>query len=536
MMSRGWVSLAVLIAASVLRAEEYPLSPEMALLERDTASADYRATLPPMLVTDLAAEWQRAVNPDDAMNFAEGHGGIDKVLADSRLKAAYERRDRIGKNFLAVMRGEYERRKLKAPFDQEGAVTLTAPKGSGRSVAGAGDLSVVHPNDEAAHQWYRFRGPSGQGTVDDPNVPIRWSATENIVWKTRLPGRGNSSPVIWNDRIFLTFADDKGTVRSMLCVDRDSGQVRWRRDLKVETIERMVRDKNGFASATPAVDGKQAYVFFGNLGVVCFDFEGNQKWRTDLGKFDGTWGPGASTILYKDLVILNQDQSRPSASLTVALDRNNGSVVWREDRPASMGWCTPMVFSVAEAGRDEMIFASNERLLGVDPATGKGLWSCAGPTREPIPSVVMGNGLIFGTSGRNGPTLAVRPGGEGDVTGSRLVWSVLRGGPHVPSPALAAGRIFLINDHGILTCLDATSGATILQRRMGGKFSASPIVAGNRIYLSNEDGLTTVIRTDGDLDVVAENKLGEPILASFATADGRFFIRAPQTLYCVGGK
>lgn len=531
-----WGLIHILFAGLIAAAsgDDIALSPEMVLLERDAASPAYAATLQPMLTTDLAAEWQRAVNPDDAESFAARHGGIEKVLADSGLRAAYEKRDRIVKDFLSVMRREYERRKLKVPFDDANAVTLKAPKGSGQRPGDSGDISVVHPNEAAAAQWYRFRGPTGQGAVEGP-IPLRWGATSNIFWKTELSGRGNSSPVIWNDRIFLTCADEPGHSRSVVCADRATGRIIWERPLKVDVIERMVRDKNGFASATPTVDGEQVYAFLGNAGIVCFDLEGHEKWRTDLGRFDGTWGPGASTVLYRDLVILNQDQSKPSSSFCVALDRKSGRVVWREDRGPSMGWCTPIIYSVASARRDEMIFASNEMLYSANPLTGKIFWRCEGPTREPIASVVMGDGLIFSTSGRNGPTLAVRPGGEGDVTASRLVWSVLRNGPHVPSPALAGKRLFLINDHGILTCLDATSGATLHQRRLKGKFSSSPIVAGELVYFSNEDGRTTVIKAN-DFEVVAENELGEPMLASFAAAGGQLFTRSPKTLYCIGAR
>lgn len=487
-----------------------------------------------MLVTDLAAEWQRAVNPDDAPSFASRHGGIDGVFRDPGLRAGYQRREQITKDFLSLMRQEYQRRKLKAPFDEAGAVTMTAPKASSRQLPIGGGVSVVHPNADAARQWYRFRGPTGQGTVEGAAIPLHWGPASNICWKTELPGRGNSSPVIWGDRIFLTCADEKGVSRSVVCADRTTGGIAWERRFDVAVLERMVRDKNGFASSTPAVDGERVYVFLGNAGVICLDFEGNQKWQADLGRFDGTWGPGASPILYRGLVILNQDQSKPSSSFCVALDRDTGRVIWRSDRAASMGWCTPMVFAIKGAGRDEMIFASAEMLFAVDPATGRALWNCGGPTREPIPAVVTGNGLIYCTSGRNGPTLAVRPGGSGDVTDSMLVWSALRNGPHVPSPALVGHRLLLVNDHGILTCLDALTGATLHQRRLGGKFSSSPIVSGDLVYFTNEDGVTTVIRAEGSFEAVAENELGEPVLASFAAADGRLFIRSPKTLYCIG--
>jgi outer membrane protein assembly factor BamB len=501
----------------------------MQLLERDIQSAEYRASLREMLITELAAEWQRAVNPDDADSFAKSHGGVDAVKKRTDLRQAYERRDRIVTQFLALMRDEYARRKQKAPFD-EGTTALEVPKGKGRA-PGAATIEMVHPVAAAARQWYRWRGPTGQGNVSQAAPLLRWSPTENVVWKTRIPDQGNSSPVIWENHIFLTSATPNGRSRSVLCVSRADGRVVWQRSVPVAKIERMIRDKNGYASATPVTDGKRVWSFLGNAGIVCLDFEGNLLWRTDLGSFDGTWGPGASPVLYDRLVILVQDQSEPS-SLAVALDKNTGKIKWRRTREAAMGWCTPVVLRIN--GRDELIFTSNRRLIGCDPRTGDELWFCGGPTHEPIPSIVTGAGMIFCSSGRNGPTLAVRPGGSGDIGETHLVWSAIRGGPHVPSPVYVAGFIYLVSDRGILSCLDAETGRTVYQKRLDGVYSASPIATPEYVYFTNEAGETRIVPVGREFNVFAANPLNEPVLASLAVHDGRIFARSANHLWCLG--
>lgn len=506
--------------------EQHPLSPEMALLERDTQSAEYRASLKEMLSTELAAEWQRAVNPDDAASFAEKHGGLAKIHKDAALRSAYQRREKIAAAFLGLMRDEYSRRKLKAPFDH-GTAALSVPKGRGTAHEIA-SIEFVHPNAQAANEWYRWRGPTGQGDADANRPLLRWGPTENVVWKTPIPMQGNSSPVIWHNRIFLSSATDDGKRRAVLCIDRESGKLVWQRDLAVNKIERMIRDKNGYASATPTTDGQRVYAFLGNAGMVCFDFDGHEIWRADLGAFDGMWGPGASPVQYQNLIILVQDQSEPR-SLAIALDKQFGKIVWRKERERAMGWCTPVVLRIN--GRDELIFTSNRRLVSCDPRTGEEFWFCNGPTHEPIPSIVAGNGLLFCTSGRNGPTLAVRPGGSGDVTGSHLVWSAIRGGPHVPCPVLAGGLVYLVSDRGILSCFDADTGETVYQKRLDGIYSASPVVAGNFVYCSNEAGQTHIVRIGREFRIEAVNSLGEPMLASLAVYKGDIFARTTQHLW-----
>lgn len=511
--------------------EEYPLSPEMVLLERDAGTDEYQVILRDMIPTELAAEWQRAVNPDDAESFAKSHGGREKVLRDRALNAAYEQRRKITSNFLAVMRAEYERRGQKAPFDQ-GQAAMKVPAARG-TAAQEVTIEPIHPSAAAAGQWYRWRGPSGQGNTSlakDDEIPLQWSDKENILWKAELLGNGNSSPVLWEDRIFVTTSSEDGKTRSLVCLNKQDGNLSWKRDVPVKVLEKSVIAKNGHASSTPTTDGERVFAFLGNAGMVAWDLDGTLLWKADLGTFDGMHGPGASPVLYDDLAILVQDQN--NASLSIALEKKTGRVRWRQDRPGCMGWCTPVVLRVD--GRDELLYSSDSRLVSLDPATGKELWSCEGPTREPVPSIVFGKGLIYCTSGRNGPTLAVVPGGGGDVTSSHLVWTAARGGPHVPSPVLVDSLLYLVNDRGILTCLDALTGETVYQKRLNGKFSASPIAIADRLYLASEEGPTYIIQTGRKFEIAATNDLGEPLLASLALQDGILFARTPSAVWAIG--
>lgn len=512
------------------KADAYPLSPEMTLIERDIRSPEYVKILEDMIPTELAAEWQRAVNPDDATSFAMQHGGLKKVQADPALRAAYDQRQQIVTAFLDIVRNEYRRRMMVAPFDK-GADAMKVPTAAGKA-SGAAKIEVVHATPEAAGQWYRWRGANGQGIAHSDKPPLHWSADKNVVWKAKLPGVGNSSPVLWGEHIYLTSSTAEGETRSVLCLDL-AGKLVWQQDFTVPKMERKVRDKNGFASATVCTDGDAVFAFLGNIGIVCIGCDGALRWKQEVGSFDGTWGPAASPMLYKESVILVQDQ-HPGPSIRIALDKATGKEVWRSDDDGSMGWCTPVTLRID--GRDVMIYSSNERLIACDPSTGKELWFCEGVTREPVPSIITGNGLIYCTSGRNGPTIAVQPGGSGNVTKTHLVWSVVRGGPHVPSPVLAADRIFLINDRGILSCLNALTGETVYQKRLQGKFSASPLAVGPYLYVPSEEGVTYVLRVAGDYELVSENDLGEPILASFALVNDRLYIRTPSTLYCIEEK
>jgi outer membrane protein assembly factor BamB len=351
------------------------------------------------------------------------------------------------------------------------------------------------------------------------------------VWRVKVPGVGNSSPVVWGDHLFLTSSDANGTKRFVHCFSRTDGNLRWTRHAPPRPPEPGVREKNGYASATPVTDGERVICFLGSCGLVCYDFAGDLRWHYDALTVKTTHGTGSSPLLYKHLVILAQDQNRTD-SIFLALDKRTGKKAWEGKRPRAMTWTTPVVVRVGD--HDELVLAGAETVRGYDPASGKELWSLRGPTQEVIPALVVGNDLLYSASGRNGPTLGLRPGGSGDVTATHLVWRAVRGGPHVPTPVLVNGRLYTANDTGILSCLDAATGKLLYQERLEDQFSASPVVAGELLYFPGESGITYVVRAGDTPVVVSRNDLGAPILASPAVVDGRLYMRTAEELVCIG--
>lgn len=512
--------------------EKYPLGDDLRILSADTQSPEYHKLVEGMNGPDLDAEWRRVETRDNADRFLRDHGGKEKVLADAELKAAYERRLKIRDDYLALMRSNYRRQKRPAPFDAGQQAEAGGVK-TGAKIS-AERLSLVYPSPGSETHWPRFRGPTGQGNTLDSSKyswPLRWSKNEGIVWKAEIPGDGNSSPVIWGNKLFLTSSGPEGKQRAIHCLQLESGALLWTFTLPEHAIEPQVREKNGFASSTPVVDGERVIVYFGSGGLVCCDFAGKHLWTHETPNFSSTWGSAASPLLFENLVILIHDQNK-SAPLCVALDKTTGKLVWQRERPKAMGWCTPVVVRTSQ--RVELLYAGGETLKGYDPRTGEELWTLSGPTREVVPTVVIGPELVYSASGRQGPTLAVAPGGSGDVTESRVAWTAIRGGPHVPSPTLVGDRLFVVNDFGIASCLNAQTGEFLWQDRIRDKFSASGVEAGGHLYFPSETGVTYVLKAADQFEIVAQNDLGAPILASPAALAGRLYLRAGRTLYCIG--
>jgi outer membrane protein assembly factor BamB len=537
-MKRALPLLLVVLPTCILLADEidkkYPLDTPLRILAEDLENPRYRELVTKkMLTTDLDAEWQRAATADNPESFLEKHGGKDKVFADPDLKAAYERRVEIRKRYLDLMREGYARYKKTAPFDQgkkvDPSTTITkTPAGSGAALAPILSAAGAEKN------WPGFRGPTGQGLTGLSELPTVWDKEgKNIVWRVKVPLAGNSSPVIWGDRIFLTGSAAKGEKRSLMCFERSTGKLLWTREAPATEVEPGVRDKNGFASATPVTDGERVVVFLGSCGILCWDFDGKLLWHYDKAKFNLTHGTGSSPVLYKDKVLFVHDQNKVD-SVFIALDKKTGNLLWQQKRPKAMTWSSPTLVRVGD--HDEFIFAGAEKVVGYDPDTGKELWSLDGPTYEVIPVVIAGKDLLYSASGRNGPVIALRPGGKGDVTETHLVWKTARGGPHVPSPIYLDGRLYFANDTGILTCLDGTDGKLIWQTRLPANFSASPIEAGGLLYFPSEAGITFVVKAGDRYRLVAQNDLGSPILASPAVAGGQIFLRTEEELVCIGKK
>lgn len=402
-----------------------------------------------------------------------------------------------------------------------------------RPLAQAGAVAMVAAQGEAARYWTRWRGPSGQGLVSGTGYPDTWSSTRNIAWRTSVPGTGNSSPVIWRDRVFLTTAYDRGARRSVLAYNRADGRQLWETFVPAQGVT--AHQKNGYASSTPVTDGERIYASFGNV-LVALNLDGTVLWTRDLGVGRPYHGPAGSPLLYGDRVILYQDQS-PNAFIA-AFDVRSGQQIWRTAREATVGWGTPVAVRVGT--RVEIVVSGQYRVQAYDPDTGKELWRCNGLTMEVIPTPVVGHGFVFASSGRAGPTLAIRPGGSGDVTDSRLGWSSQRGSPFVPSALLYEGLLYTVNDMAsIVTAVDAATGRSMWQGRLGVAqregFSSSPVAVDGKLFFTNDEGETFVLRAGPTFELLHVNSMGERTLASPALVDGRWYVRTARHLVAIGG-
>jgi outer membrane protein assembly factor BamB len=402
--------------------------------------------------------------------------------------------------------------------------------------AAPADVRIIEAAGDGAKYWPRWRGPSGQGLVAAGQYTDTWSA-KTAQWRVTVPGRGNSSPIVWGDRLFLTTAYGNGERLSMLAYARADGKKLWETVIPQNGAE-YVHYKNGYASATPATDGQLIYASFGRHGLFAFDFNGTIVWQHKFGRLENYHGPAGSPVLYKDRVFIFQDvEPAPGQSAFVgAFDKRTGKPIWITPRRETVGWGTAVVINTGE--RDELIVSSQYRTAAYDPDTGKELWTVRGNTYEVIPTPVVGHGLLFVSSGRAGPTIAIRPGGSGDVTASHVAWSSPRGSPFVPSGIVVGDLLYLINDmQSILTVYEAATGKLAYQDRLGMAmregFSASPVHVNGKIFFTNDEGQTFVVEAGRQFKLLHVNELGEQTLASPALVDGTWYWRTASSLRAI---
>ena len=407
-------------------------------------------------------------------------------------------------------------------------------------VLSVGQLSVQ------AENWPRFRGPTGQGVSSETGVPLHWSATENIAWKTAIPGAGWSSPVVFGDNVFVTSTTDEGKSCHVLCVDRRTGKIRW--NTKVfEQVPRFKREDNSYATPTPTTDGERVYAVFSSGGIAAVDLEGHVVWTNHDISFFSQHGLGASPILCDDLLVMPFDGSSDGeddklgfkkpwdGAVLLALDKQSGEVRWRGSRGLSrLAHVTPNV--LRQDGKVQLVSAAGDAIQGHDPATGKLLWTVYSQGEGVAPSIVLGDGLVYTCSGFEAPTIrVVRPNGSGDVTKTHIAWEQIQGVPALASLLLVDRWVYAVTDAGVLNCFDAQSGEPIWKKRIGGKHSASPILAEGRIYfLSEPDGEAIVLEAGPEYKEIARNTLGELCKASMAVSQGNIFIRSEHNLFCFG--
>ena len=398
-------------------------------------------------------------------------------------------------------------------------------------------VRLVPVEGEAAKYWTRWRGPSGQGHVSGTNYTDTWSAKDHIKWRTAIPGLGHSSPIVWRDHIFLTTATDEGAKVSLLAYSRSTGKLLWQTVVPSSGVEH-VYWKNSRASATPTTDGERIYASFGTHGLAAFDFSGKIVWHRKLGELKNYHGSAGSPVLYKDRIFLYQDHSGSAdlKSFVAAFNVRTGETIWWKDRVETVGWGTPIVIQAGE--RDELVVSSQRRISSYSPETGEDLWTVRGNMMEVIPTPVVGHGFGFCSSGRAGPTFAIRPGGKGDVTGTHVAWSSPKGSPFVPSGMVHGDYLYLINDmQSILTVFEARTGSAVYQERLGAimkeGFSASPIAVGDKLFFTNDNGQTFVVQAGPVFKLLRVNELGARVLASPALVEGVWYWRTDRELIAI---
>jgi outer membrane protein assembly factor BamB len=425
------------------------------------------------------------------------------------------------------------------------------------SHAGAADVRVED-------RWPGWRG-DGQGVAHAGSVPLEWTASRNVAWKTPIPGRGHSSPIVWGDRVFLTTAiegeavpgakavrhvadgqefvhpDAVGADRrhnyKLLSLGAKDGRVVWERTVWEGTPADSRHKKGSFASPTAVTDGERVYAYFGSEGLHAYDFDGTLAWRFDPGVV-ATMGVGVGTspVLYRDLVVLLCDEDNGESSFIVALDRRTGKETWRVPRRVEVSWATPVL--VSTGGRDELVTSGSQLVVAYDPATGRELWRMKGLESNAVTTPLVGDGVVVLSSGYPSKvSIAVRPGGFGDVTGSsRILWRYDKGSAYVPSPILYDGHVYLMTDKGLLTCLDARTGEVRYEGArppVPASFTASPVAVNGHLLLTSQDGDTFVVKAGPRFEVVATNPLGEPVSASAAVAGGRLYFRGERHLFAI---
>ncbi len=397
-----------------------------------------------------------------------------------------------------------------------------------------------------AGEWPQFRGPGGRGIGNAKGLPVHWNDRQNLLWKLELPGAGSSSPIVVDNRVFLTCysgygvrGQDKGDVnqlkRHVLCVDALSGKLLWKIDVPAVLPESPTVREHGYATSTPASDGQRVYVFFGKSGVFAFDFNGKQSWKANIGDNHHGWGTAASPVVYKDLVIVNACVESESL---VALDKNTGTEKWRV-RGIKESWNTPLIVTNPK-GMPELVIAIAGKILAFDPDSGKTLWSCNTDIQWYMaPSIVEQGGIVYALGGRSGiAALAVRSGGKGDVTQTHRLWTSTKGS-NVSSPIIHNGHLYWMHESlGIAYCAEAQSGKIVYEERIprAGQVYASPILADGKLYYVGRSGVTYVLKVGPRFELLATNNLPDRSTfdASPAVAGNRLYLRSDRFLYCIG--
>jgi outer membrane protein assembly factor BamB len=399
----------------------------------------------------------------------------------------------------------------------------------------------------SAANWPSWRGGiDGSGIVSERNLPLEWSITNNIRWKVKLPDRGNSTPIVWGERVFVAQAIEAENRRTLMCFHRTDGRLLWQKGVIYAQPEQTIK-ANSYCSASPVTDGERVIVSFGSAGLVCYDMEGQQLWYSDLGKLDHVWGNASSPVLYGDLCIHYHGPAK-GAFLT-ALNKKTGETVWKYDEPTwndegrtdgftgrtngVIGtWSTPII--IHAGGRDELIMTFPMEVKAFDPSTGRELWWCGGLNPLHYDSAISSEGIVLAMGGYNGNSLAVKAGGYSDVTATRRLWHQVRARGGIGTGVIKDGYVYF--GSGQVYCMELMTGKYIWEEKIkgakGGSWS-SMILSGDYIYLPLQSGDIAVFKASPKFEQVAVNSLKESSNSSIAVSDGELFFRTQQTLWCI---
>jgi outer membrane protein assembly factor BamB len=398
--------------------------------------------------------------------------------------------------------------------------------------------------ESVAGDWPAFRGADGNGVARQDKAPLQWGPGKNVRWKTPLPGPGNSSPIVSRGRVFVTCAEDDGRKRNLYCFDRRTGGQLWARTVDFPAIE-PTHKSNPYCASTPVAGGSRVVVWHGSAGVFCYDFDGKELWRADLGAVRHEWGYASSPVLHGGNVILNFGPG--ARTFLAALDLKTGRLLWKHEEPGGLdatdkrmvgSWSMPIIAQVG--GRDQILCSMPTRVIACDPATGALLWSCGGLAHDKV-DLVYASPLVSGDIGVaftgwvNGPTMGFKLGGSGDVTATNRLW-LEKQTQRIGSGVVVDGHVYIVNaGPGTAQCIECRTGKTQWTERLeGGESWGSVVQAGERLYVTSRRGITTVFRPDPKkLEVLAMNDLGEPSHATPAISNGQIFLRTDAHVYCI---
>ena len=437
---------------------------------------------------------------------------------------------------------------LHAKFSRWAVAAGLAVLGSGALIlamstdidfGGTEGVSTLYPSfEEFSRNWPGFRGPEGLGIVDFNDIPDNWNGKsgEGILWKTRIPLHGNNSPVVWEDRVFLSGGDPNEL--KVFCYDTVSGKHLWTGEIESPHLRNEeepfeVMEDTGIASPTVVTDGRRVYAIFATGDIGAFDFNGKSVWTRSLGIPDSAYGYASSLAMYKNMVLIQFDQGGPEDGISkmIALDGLTGQTVWETKRPVPNSWSSPIVTKIGD--RFQLITCGDPWVIGYDPAEGTELWRVNCLYGDIAPSPIYSNGLVFAVE-PDARLIAIRADGQGDVTKTHIAWANDEWGPSICSPVSNGDLVFMLASEGLVGCYKNSDGAKLYEQDLRENFLASPSLVGDKLYLLTEKGVMLIIQAGPEYKELTKCELGEKCHASPAFMDGRIYIRGLEHMYCIG--